>query len=120
MTPKMSSYEKTKAAIRKKKAQEYIMGDDLFEDEFDQKPSKRKIGVVDVAKVGTGLVIGGGIGVLSGVAAITISASVAEVIIGGVITKIAGVVGGAAGFGWGLHSIEKKDDKHLKLQTGIK
>ncbi|VEN74114.1 magnetosome protein Mad8 [Candidatus Desulfarcum epimagneticum] len=109
MPAKVSSYQKTKAAIRKKKAQEYMMGKDLFDDDIEQLSSKRNFGIVDVAKVGTGVVIGGGLGILSGVAAIAISASAAEIIIGGVVTKIAGVVGGAAGLGWGLHSVEKNN-----------
>ena len=112
MTAKMNTYQKTKAAIRKKKAQEYMMGEDLFEDDYlDRAIDKRKIDVVDVAKVGTGVVIGGGLGILSGVAAIAITASVAEIVIGGVVTKIAGVVGGFAGLGWGVNSIERKNQK---------
>ena len=118
MTPKMSSYEKTKTAIKRKKAQEYLMGKDLFDDEFDTTPQKRKIEVTDVAKLGTGVLLGGGIGILSGVAAIAVTASVAEIVIAGVVTKVAGVVGGAAGFGWGLHSVDKSR-KIENLKPGV-
>ena len=112
MTAKMSAYKKTKAAIRKKKAQEYMMGEDIFDDDdLYLERGKRKIDVLDVAKVGTGVVIGGGLGILSGVAAIAITASAAEIVIGGVVTKIAGLVGGCAGLGWGVNAIDKKNQK---------
>ncbi len=119
MIRRISTYEKAKRAIRMKKAQEYMLGEDLFDDEIENGLVKRKTDFIDIAKVGTGIVIGGGIGILSGVAAIAVSASVAEIIIGGVITKIAGVVGGATGLGLGLHAIDKKNrDFELNRNQG--
>ncbi len=113
-----NSYEKKKAAIRKKRAQEIIRDSDFFDDEIAD--SKLKENVIDIAKVGTGIIIGGGVGLLSGVTVIAVSAGVAEVVIGGVVTKIAGVVGGAAGLNWGLKSIEKKKLKLKEIKKGTK
>lgn len=114
MTNQMSAYEKAKASIRSKKAEEFLAEDEWLDDDLpEMMRPRRRVDFVDVTKVGTGILVGGGIGLLSGVAAIAVSASVAEVILGGVVTKIAGAVGGAAGLGWGLHTIEKKNQRQL-------
>lgn len=112
MTAKMSSYEKTKAAIRKKKANAYLS------DHESPAPAKRSVDMLDVAKVGTGVLIGGGIGILSGVATIAVAAGAAEVVLGAIVTKTAGVVGGAAGLGWGLNQIEKKRGNSITHEEG--
>ncbi|MBF0573747.1 MAG: hypothetical protein HQK69_08310 [Desulfamplus sp.] len=72
-----------------------------------------RVGFTDVMQVGSKVLIGGGIGLLGGVAAIAVAASAAEVVVTGVITKIAGVVGGAVGLSWGLNSIKKKKSKEV-------
>jgi len=110
MTEEMSAYDTAKADIRMRKAEHYLKEDEwLDEDTVEMMQPARKADFIDVGKVGVGILVGGGLGLLSGVAAIAVSASVAEVILGGVVTKVAGAVGGAAGLGWGLHSIDKKN-----------
>ena len=109
MIEKAIPYEQAKRELRLQKVQEHHFENDALEDEWQELTRPRyKFGMFDVAKLGTGVVIGGGIGLLVGVATIAVAASVAEIIIGGVITKVAGVVGGATGLGWGLRSIDKK------------
>lgn len=75
-----------------------------------------RVGVSDVIQVGSKVVIGGGLGLLAGVATIAVVASAAEVIIAGAITKVAGVVGGAVGLSLGLNSARKKKKKSLAYQ----
>jgi len=105
---KLSEYEKSKEAIKARKIEEQLLNE-AADDEWTELTSPRHgIEIVDVAKIGTGVLIGGGLGLLAGVGTIAVAASAAEIVIGGVITKVAGVVGGAAGLGWGLHSLEKK------------
>ncbi len=113
MDKKFSAYERAKRMIRLKNAQDQIIDEDLINDDLDDEimiitEATSKPDLVDLTKIGAGVVIGGGIGLLGGVAAIAVSAGVAEVIIGGVVTKIAGVVGGAAGLGWGVHTMDKR------------
>ncbi|HIJ79390.1 MAG: hypothetical protein OEY01_10560 [Desulfobulbaceae bacterium] len=101
-----------------RKAEQFLVGDEWLDDDVAEivHPARR-VGFVDIGKVGAGIVVGGGLGLLGGVAAIAVSASVAEVILGGVITKVAGAVGGAAGLGWGLHSIDKKKQREKRRAT---
>ncbi len=73
-------------------------------------------GVSDVIQVGSKVVIGGGLGLLAGVATIAVAASAAEVVIAGAITKVAGVVGGAVGLSLGLNNARKKKKKSLAYQ----
>ena len=109
MTEKTVQYEHAKRTIRLKKEQEHDFDNDALEEEWQgMTRPRRKFGMFDVAKIGTGVVIGGGIGLLVGVATIAVVAGVAEIVIGGAITKVAGVVGGATGLGWGLSTVEKK------------
>lgn len=104
----LSDYEKSKEAIKARKIEEQLLNE-AADDEWTELTSPRHgIEIVDVAKIGTGVLIGGGLGLLAGVGTIAVAASAAEIVIGGVITKVAGVVGGAAGLGWGIHSLEKK------------
>jgi len=121
MSKRLATYERLKQEIRLKKANEQLTNGDWLLDEDDGEvisvAPRRKIDLLAITKVGTGVLIGGGLGLLTGVAAIAVSASVAEVVIGGVVTKIAGVVGGAAGLGWGLHSVEKKREREGKSEV---
>ncbi len=107
MNDKLSRYQKIKNSIRLKNTEP---SEEEWLNENDDKLiyPRPKTDLIGITKVGAGIVVGGGIGLLGGIATIAVTASVAEVIIGGVITKIAGVVGGAAGLGWGLHHIEKR------------
>jgi len=110
---RLSSYEEIKKAIRSKKVDEYLMGDD---EEFDELLQPRhKPDLVGITMVGAGVIIGGSLGLLAGIATIAVTASVAEVVIGGVVTKITGVLGGAAGLGWGLSRMSKQNQqKHRR------
>jgi hypothetical protein len=107
---RFSSYEEIKQAIRSKNGGEYYTDEDEAFDELI-KP-RRRTDLLGITMVGTGVLIGGGVGLLAGIATIAVSASVAEVVLGGVVTKIAGVVGGAAGLGWGVNKMSKKKQKN--------
>jgi uncharacterized membrane protein len=61
--------------------------------------------------VGSKVVIGAGLGLLAGVATIAVMASLAEIIVAGVVTKIAGVVGGGAGLTVGLRQLRARREK---------
>jgi len=109
-----NDYEKSKQSIRTRRIEEKLMNGDILEDEWsDMTKPRSSIGPIDVAKVGTGILIGGGLGLLAGVATIAVAASAAEIVIGGVITKVCGVVGGAAGMGWGMKKMDKKKQQGL-------
>ncbi|MBF0241701.1 MAG: hypothetical protein HQK64_04395 [Desulfamplus sp.] len=117
MADNFKSYEDRKKEIYSKK--EYFKSmrpkgfsyDDYEYDDSNSIWEDKRVGFTDVMQVGSKVLIGGGIGLLGGVAAIAVAASAAEVVITGAITKIAGVVGGAAGLSWGLHSVKKKKEK---------
>jgi len=107
MVEEMVDYEQRKQAIRQKKvsvASQYDYVD--YADDSIEAP--RNVDAVDVLSVGSKIVIGGGVGLLAGVAAIAVVASAAEIILAGVVTKIAGIVGGALGLTWGLGAVKKK------------
>ena len=114
MDEKLTAYEEGKEAIRLKKAKtkaqrEKVEFDDLDLDrELMEAPAARQIGFADVVQVGSKVVIGAGLGLLAGVAAIAVTASMAEIILAGVVTKIAGVVGGGAGLSLGLRRLRAK------------
>ncbi len=106
MDDQLQDYEEAKRAIYVKKKRK--KRDDL--DDFDENcltPSNKTVVLSDVIDVGTKVLIGGGLGLLAGVAAIAITASAAEVVVAGVITKITGVVGGAVGLSMGLNKFKK-------------
>jgi hypothetical protein len=107
---RLSSYEEIKQAIRSKNGGEYYTDEDEAFDEL-VKP-RRKTDLLGLTMVGTGVIIGGGVGLLAGIATIAVSASVAEVVLGGVVTKIAGVVGGAAGLGWGVNTKKSRRKRY--------
>nr|MBF0220784.1 hypothetical protein [Desulfobulbaceae bacterium] len=106
-----TNYDQTKREIKMRKFEEREI-DSQLEDEWQEitKPRKR-VTSIDIAKLGTGVLVGGGLGLLAGVATIAVAASAAEIVIGGVITKVAGVVGGAAGLGFGLQSLDKNTNR---------
>lgn len=102
-------YEAAKKAINLKNFHQRKRKLDV--DDFDDDSAdfgEDRIGVSDVLQVGSKVVIGGGLGLLAGVATIAVVASAAEVVIAGVVTKVAGVVGGAAGLTMGLNNAKKK------------
>jgi hypothetical protein len=115
MHTRLEDYEREKRAIRHKSTR---AGDRQQEfDDFDldlMESAQRKIGAGDLVQVGTRVIIGAGVGLLAGVATIAVVASAAEVVVGGVITKIAGVVGGAAGLSLGLRRIDSKKKRKKK------
>jgi len=107
-------YEAAKKAIGLKRSRRKKKKLDL--DDFDGDLAdfgEGRIGTSDVLQVGSKVVIGGGLGLLAGVATIAVVASAAEVVIAGVVTKVAGVVGATAGFPMGLNNIKKRKKKRL-------
>lgn len=102
-------YEQKKRAIRLKGTSRKGPRADLaeFDDDLLDSPGQN-VRLSDLAQVGTKVLIGGGIGLLAGVATIAVAASAAEVVIAGVITKIAGVIGGALGLSMGINKFRKK------------
>ena len=114
MDDRLDAYEEGKKAIRMRKAKKKATYDsddmdmDMDMDLMDEAPAARKVTVTDIGQVGTKVVVGAGIGLLAGVATIAIVASAAEIIIAGVVTKIAGVVGGATGLSLGLRQLKSK------------
>lgn len=103
------TYDQKKEALQfKRERQERIEAqlDEIDPDLF--KSPKQDVRLSDVVQVGSKVLIGGGIGVLAGVAGIAIAASAAEVIVAGVVTKIAGVVGGALGLSFGVKKFIRK------------
>jgi hypothetical protein len=104
MVEELMDYETRKEAIRLRKAANRRQDVLAYEDVYDV---PRSVGVSDVLSVGSKVLIGGGVGLLAGIAAIVVTASAAEIILAGVVTKIAGVVGGALGLTLGLSSVKK-------------
>jgi hypothetical protein len=112
MEEQLLDYEKKKRAIRFKKATRRQFKDDLDEFDPDLFDSPEQVfGLSDVAQVGSKILIGGGLGLLAGVATIAVAAGAAEVIIAGVVTKIAGVIGGAVGLSLGVNKYMKEKKK---------
>lgn len=115
MVDNCKTYEEQKKDIYSKK--EYLkkvhpQTSSYDEYEYDESLWEgEKVGLTDIMQVGTKVLIGGGLGLLGGVATIVFAAAAAEVVLAGVVTKIAGVVGGAAGLSLGLHEIKKKRNK---------
>ena len=105
----MEDYEKLKSYIREKKMQETVSHDLDELDEFQMEGRGPNFEFSDAVQVGSKIIIGGGLGLLAGVAAIAVAASAAEVVLAGVITKVTGVVGGALGMSLGLKKY--KSDK---------
>jgi hypothetical protein len=109
MEDQMIDYEQKKGAIRFKRARDRSIRTEL--DEFDPdllEGSGQQVRLSDVTQVGSKVVIGGGLGLLAGVAAIAVAASAAEVVLAGVVTKIAGVVGCATGLSLGVRKFKAK------------
>ena len=109
MEEELMDYEQKKRDVRFKKANRPSFKadvDDFDSDLFDG--PGREVGLSDVAQVGSKVLIGGGIGLLAGVATIAVAASAAEVVIAGAVTKIAGVVGSALGLSLGINKYRKK------------
>jgi hypothetical protein len=114
MEERITAYEEKKKAIhlkntgRKKKS--FSFDDSDMDPVATASPSK-PVPVYDVVQLGSKIVIGAGVGLLAGVAAIAVIASAAEVVIAGVVTKIAGVVGGSAALSWGLRDLKSKRER---------
>ena len=109
MDNQLRDYEEAKQAIYVKKKRTTKDNLDDFDEEYTGS-AKPQVVLSDVIEVGTKVLIGGGLGLLAGVATIAIAASAAEVVVTGAITKVAGVIGGALGLSLGLN-------KHKKLQN---
>jgi hypothetical protein len=109
MEARLIDYEQKKRAILSKKEDRKSSRADLDEFDADLMDSPgQSVRLSDVAQVGSKVLIGGGIGLLAGVATIAVAAAAAEVVIAGAITKIAGVIGGALGLSLGINKYRKK------------
>jgi hypothetical protein len=108
MEAHLMDYEQKKRAIRLNQVNPRRSKAALAEidDDLQDTPAK-SVRLSDVAQVGSKVLIGGGIGLLAGVATIAVVASAAEIVIAGVITKIAGVIGGALGLSMGIRKFKK-------------
>ncbi|MEI6126271.1 MAG: hypothetical protein WCQ99_06910 [Pseudomonadota bacterium] len=115
----MEDYEESKKTVLLKKTRKPSRPrHDDFDDFDDPRLDRygRKVAVSDVLQVGTKIVIGGGVGLLAGVTVIALAASAAEVVVAGVVTKIAGLVGGAMGLNLGLSKFKKEAKKNRALE----
>ncbi|MBF0314632.1 MAG: hypothetical protein HQK50_09765 [Oligoflexia bacterium] len=73
-----------------------------------KRTSNPKKAAVTVVKVGTKTTLGAGVGVLTGIFGAIAAASLMEVVVPALlITKVAGVVGGAIGLMKGVHDSEQ-------------
>lgn len=109
MEEEWMDYEQRKAAVRVKAAARKRWEQD--QEEFgalDLEDGGRQLTLSDVTQVGSKVVIGGGVGLLAGVAGIAVAAGAAEVVVAGVVTKIAGVVGCALGLSLGINKYKGK------------
>lgn len=111
MEPDFKSYEESKQSIRETKVEERSNLSRLGDMGIEPTNGSKSIKLSDVAQVGGKILIGGGLGLLAGVAAIGVAASAAEIVVAGVVTKIAGVVGGAMGLSLGMNKYQKKRKK---------
>ncbi|HUV49771.1 MAG TPA: hypothetical protein VMW78_01950 [Anaerolineae bacterium] len=105
MEERLDSYENTKHSIRLKNEKKREM------EEFDDGlsfVSERQVEISDVVQIGSKVLIGGGLGLLAGIAAIAVTASAAEIVLAGVVTKIAGLAGGGLGLSLGINKYKSK------------
>ena len=112
MEEEWMDYEQRKAAVRVKASARQKWEQD--QEEFgalELEDRGRQLTLSDVTQVGSKVVIGGGVGLLAGVAGIAVVASAAEVVVAGVVTKIAGVVGCAVGLSLGINKYKGKSKK---------
>ena len=108
MENQMTAYEQEKSAIRFKRARDRSINElDEFDLDLDESPGQ-EVRLSDVAQVGSKILIGGGLGLLAGVAGIAVAASAAEVVLAGVVTKITGVIGCALGLSLGVKKFKAK------------
>jgi len=119
MDDRLAAYEEGKKAIRMRKAIKKRTSDsddldmDMDMDLMDVVPARR-VTVSDLAQVGSKVVVGAGLGLLAGVATIAVAASAAEIILAGVVTKIAGIIGGGAGLSLGLRQLKSRREKRVR------
>ena len=108
MEDQMIAYEQKKRTVRFKRARDRSINElDEFDLDLDESPGQ-EVRLSDVAQVGSKILIGGGLGLLAGVAGIALAASAAEVVLAGVVTKITGVIGCALGLSLGVKKFKAK------------
>jgi len=108
MEDQMIAYEQKKRTVRFKRARDRSINElDEFDPDLMEGPDQ-EVRLSDVAQVGSKILIGGGVGLLAGVAGIAVAASAAEVVLAGVVTKIAGVIGCALGLSLGVRKFKAK------------
>ncbi|KPA16225.1 magnetosome protein Mad8 [Candidatus Magnetomorum sp. HK-1] len=107
----LNEYEEAKKDIRVKQTQKKRP---ILKNSFDENAylyPQRRVDVTDMVQLGSKVLIGGGVGLLAGVATIAVAASAAEIVVAGVVTKVAGVIGGAAGLSLGVNQLKKKNTR---------
>ena len=109
MAENLEAYEQAKREIHLRKMRER----DTFPDELDEldgslAAGNGRIGLGDILQVGSKVVIGGGLGLLGGIAAVAVAAGAGELVIAGGAAKIAGAVGGALGLSRGIDDLKAK------------
>jgi hypothetical protein len=112
MEERLSAYEEKQKSIRLKNAhKKKSFGFGISDSSGPMRSPSRQVPVYDFVQLGSKVVIGAGPGLLAGVAAIAVVASAAEVVIAGVVAKIAGVVGGSVALSLGLRDLKSKREK---------
>jgi uncharacterized membrane protein len=106
MADESQDYESKKAALREKNG----IGTSCTDN--DRKPAGqseryRPVNALDIVSVGNKVLIGGGVGLLLGMAAIAVVACAGEVILAGAVTQITGVLGGVLGLSRGVAKVQK-------------
>ncbi len=108
MEDQMIAYEQKKRTVRLKRARDRSINElDEFDPDLLEGPGQQ-VRLSDVTQVGSKVLIGGGLGLLAGVAGIAVAATAAEVVLAGVVTKIAGVIGCALGLSMGVRKFKAK------------
>ncbi len=102
----MSSDEKIKSnVLHMKNKDESSLDEDNEFDELLQ--PRRKPNLKGLVTLGAGVAIGSGIGLIFGITTAAMMATASKVVAWGVVPKITGVIGGAAGLRWGLRKYQR-------------
>lgn len=107
MNETFKQYEDARKAIYEKNYRKNTPEDpDDLMDPFARESSTR-IDARDLLEIGSRMAIGGGLGFLSGIAAVAVAIHAAEIVVTGTVAKVAGLVGGAMGLSSGLKRMDK-------------
>ncbi len=70
--------------------------------------ARRKPNLKGIMLVGTGIIVGSGVGMVAGITTAGVIASASKIVALGVVPKITGIIGGALGLRWSLRKTSKK------------